>query len=130
MKRGVAFLLVCILFTVVLGAAERKTQLGGAVRNEGDRSLKAAHAELAFGTRIRVTNQKNNKAVIVTINGRIPKDPDRIVQVGTLAADNIGIDRNGPTPVLIEVLGRKKWPETPLRASEPAPFPPLPSLSL
>jgi rare lipoprotein A len=100
---------------MVLCAAEKKTQLGYAVNNEGDRSLKASHAELAFGTRIRVTNQKNNRSVIVTINGRIPKNPEQMVLIGTLAADNIEIDRHRPTPVFIEILGRKKnWTQNTL----------------
>jgi rare lipoprotein A len=121
--RKFAFL-ICLLFAVtVFSTAEEPSQSGGAIRNEGDRSLKASHAKLAFGTRIRVTNQNNHKAVIVTVNGRIPDDPDRIVQVGTLAADNIGIDQGQPAPVIIEVLGRKKWPESAAPDLEPAQFP-------
>jgi hypothetical protein len=127
--RNFAFL-ICLLFAVtVFSTAEEKNQLGSAIRNEGDRSLKASHAKLAFGTRIRVTNQNNHKAVIVTVNGRIPDDPERIVQVGTLAADNIEIDRDQPTPVIIEVLGRKKWPENAAPALNPASTPSLQSLA-
>ncbi|MDR3167196.1 MAG: hypothetical protein LBT93_04560 [Treponema sp.] len=116
MKKGCIFL-ICTLVITGFCAAEKKIQVGSAIRNENDRSLKAAHAKLAFGTRIRVTNQYNHRAVIVTVNERIPDDPERIVRVGTLAADNIGITQGQPTPVLVEVLGRKKWPE---KASEPA----------
>jgi rare lipoprotein A len=127
-NRGKGFtFIICILFMTVLCAAENKTQFGNAVANKGDRSLKASHAELAFGTRIRVTNQKNNKAVIVTVNGRIPKNPEQTVLIGSLAADNIEIDRNHSTPVLIEILGRKKNPpKIPLRALNPASVPPAP----
>ncbi|MDR1971800.1 MAG: hypothetical protein LBQ46_07750 [Treponema sp.] len=107
MKKACVVILLT-LFITVLCAAEKKTQSGAATYNKSDRSMKAAHAKLAFGTRIRVTNQNNDKAVIVTVMGRIPDDPERIVHVGTLAADNIEIDPNQPTPVVIEVLGRKK----------------------
>jgi hypothetical protein len=116
--------LVCLLFAItVFTAAEAKKQSGIAVRQEGERSLKAAHADLAFGTRVRVINQNNHKAVIVTINRRIPADPERIMQMGTLAADNIGIDQEQPALVVIEVLGRKRWTETP-PDSNPDPHPP------
>jgi rare lipoprotein A len=110
-----AVYVLCFIAAVTAScAAEGKARPGGgAVRNEGDRSLKASHADLAFGTRIKVTNADNNKSVIVTINGRIPDDPGGVVlSVGTLAADNIGMGRGGVTPVIIEVLGRKKWPES------------------
>jgi rare lipoprotein A len=107
MKKVVLFLLLALLITTWC-TAQKKTQAGAATYNEGDRSLKASHANLAFGTRIRVTNQNNDKAVIVTVMGRIPDDPERIIEVGTLAADNIEIDPDEPTPVVIEVLGRKK----------------------
>jgi rare lipoprotein A (peptidoglycan hydrolase) len=117
--------LICLLFAVtIFSAAEEKKQSGIAVRNEGDRSLKAAHANLAFGTRVRVINQNNHKAVIVTINRRIPAHPERIMQIGTLAADNIGIAQEQTVPVIIEVLGRKKWSEKALPDSNPAQRPP------
>jgi rare lipoprotein A len=123
--RRFAFL-ICLLFVVTaFSTAEEKSQSGSATRNEDDRSLKASHARLAFGTRIRIINQDNQKAVIVTINGRIPEDPDRIVWVGTLAADNIGIDGDRPAPVVIEVLGRKKWPENADPALNPVQIPDL-----
>lgn len=111
MRTSVFFMCLLCAITVISGAKE-KIQSGGAVCNEEDRSLKASHADLAFGTRIKVTNRKNDKSVIVTVNARIPADPAVTVRVGTLAADNIGMDRDKPTPVIIEVLGRKKWPES------------------
>jgi rare lipoprotein A len=107
MKKVVALLVLALLITTWC-TAQKKTQVGAATYNEDDRSLKASHANLAFGTRIRVTNQNNDKAVIVTVMGRIPDDPERIIDVGTLAADNIEIDPDELTPVVIEVLGRKK----------------------
>jgi rare lipoprotein A len=115
-KAGLLF--VCALCAALSYAGENKAQLGGAARNEGDRSLKASHADLALGTRIRVTNRQNNRKVIVTVSGRIPRDPERSLLVGTLAADNIGIGPDGLTPVLIEVLGRKKWPGNPVQAAQ------------
>jgi rare lipoprotein A len=106
--KKVFILLLFALFITVWCAADKKTQSGRATYNEEDRSLKASHADLAFGTRIRITNHKNDKAVIVTVMGRIPNDPERIIDVGTLAADNIEIVPDEPAPVTIEVLGRKK----------------------
>jgi rare lipoprotein A len=76
--------------------------------------LNAAHAELAFDTRVRITNLNTNQAVIVTITQRIPADPERIIQVAWMAADNIGMSPTGTTPVIIEVLGRPRYPAHPV----------------
>ncbi|MDR2403796.1 MAG: hypothetical protein LBD78_07165 [Spirochaetaceae bacterium] len=121
--KKILILLFFTLFITTWGIAEKKIQSGAATYNEEDRSLKASHANLAFGTRIRVTNQNNDKAVIVTIMGRIPYDPERIIDVGTLAADNIEIDPNGITPVVIEVLGRKRLVQPLEKTAQPGDLP-------
>jgi rare lipoprotein A len=106
----------CALLIVVFCAAEgeNKIQVGSATYNQEKPYLEAFHADLELGTRIRVTNRTNNKKVIVTVTGRIPPDPERIIHVARGAADNIGLSPNGTTPVLIEILsGRwqlsRKW---------------------
>jgi rare lipoprotein A len=82
---------------------------GTATYNNDEPGLKAAHADLDFATRVRVTNLNNNRAVIVTITERIPADPHRIIHLGKLAGDNIKMSHTSPTPVVIEVLGRPKY---------------------
>ncbi|MDR2069203.1 MAG: hypothetical protein LBP71_04975 [Spirochaetaceae bacterium] len=72
--------------------------------------LRAAHAELEFDTRVRVTNLNNQQAVIVTITERIPLDSTWIIHIGKMAGDNIGMSKTDVTPVKIEILGRPKHP--------------------
>src|SRR6478609_1543229 len=56
----------------------RKTASGEKFSNK---KLTAAHKTLPFGTKVRVTNPRNNKAVIVTINDRLPKKSKRIIDL-------------------------------------------------
>jgi rare lipoprotein A (peptidoglycan hydrolase) len=115
MRKASALLLFSLGIAVVCSAqTKNKIQVGVATYNEDEPYLKAFHAELEIGTRIRVTNQINNKAVIVTISGRIPQDPDRIVDIAKGAGDNIELSPTDPTPVMVEVLGGRR------RASAPA----------
>jgi rare lipoprotein A (peptidoglycan hydrolase) len=67
--------------------------------------MTAAHKELDFGTKCRVTNPENSKNVIVTINDRGPYSGDRIIDLSKAAAEAIGIVEKGHGKVKIEVLG-------------------------
>ena len=53
-------------------------------------ALTAAHRTLPFGSRVRVTNPKNGKSVIVTINDRGPFVRGRIIDLTPAAAHAIG----------------------------------------
>jgi rare lipoprotein A len=53
--------------------------------------LTAAHRTLRFGTRVRVTNPKNGKSVIVRINDRGPFIKGRIIDLAQGAARQIGV---------------------------------------
>jgi rare lipoprotein A len=48
-------------------------------------SLTAAHRTLPFGSRVRVTNTRNNITVIVTINDRGPFLPGRVLDLSKRA---------------------------------------------
>lgn len=66
----------------------------------------AACNVLPLGTWIRVTNLRNNYAVIVQINDRLhPKNP-RIVDLSKIAATKLGYVKRGLTQVRVEVLGK------------------------
>lgn len=52
-------------------------------------ALTAAHRTLKFGTKIKVTNLKNNKSVIVRINDRGPFVPGRILDLSYQAFKEI-----------------------------------------
>ena len=52
--------------------------------------LTAAHRSLPFGTRVRVTNKKNGRSVVVTINDRGPFVRGRVIDVTPAAARALG----------------------------------------
>jgi len=66
--------------------------------------LTAAHRSLPLGTRARVTNLKNHRSVVVTINDRGPFIRGRIIDVSTGAADLLGFRMAGLAPVKIETV--------------------------
>jgi rare lipoprotein A len=66
--------------------------------------LTAAHPSLAFGTKVKVTNTKNNKSVEVRINDRGPTQAGRVIDLSSAAAAKIGIGKYGMAPVKIEVV--------------------------
>ena len=53
-------------------------------------ALTAAHRSLAFGTTVRVSNPKNGRSVVVTINDRGPFVRGRIIDVTPAAARELG----------------------------------------
>jgi rare lipoprotein A len=66
--------------------------------------LTAAHRSLPFGTKVRVTNQRNGRAVVVRINDRGPFAGRRIIDLSRGAAGAIGMVNSGVAPVKLEVL--------------------------
>ena len=69
-------------------------------------ALTAAHKTLPFGTRVRVTNQRNGQSVDVTINDRGPYVGGRIIDLSKAAAGAINMQGAGVAPVTVQVLGR------------------------
>lgn len=68
-------------------------------------ALTAAHRTLPFGTKVRVTNKRNGKSVVVTINDRGPFIKGRIIDLSKRAAGVIGMQGSGVAPVSVEVVG-------------------------
>jgi len=64
----------------------------------------AAHRKLPFGTRVRVTNVKNGKSVVVRINDRGPFIKGRIIDLSRSAFRQIGNTDSGLIKVKIEVI--------------------------
>jgi rare lipoprotein A len=64
----------------------------------------AAHKSLPFGTKIKVTNIKNNKSVEVRINDRGPYVDGRIIDLSKSAAEQLGFINDGIVDVKIEVI--------------------------
>ncbi|MDZ7962032.1 MAG: septal ring lytic transglycosylase RlpA family protein [Aulosira sp. DedQUE10] len=68
--------------------------------------MTAAHRSLPFGTRVRVTNTRNGRSVVVSITDRGPYIRGRILDLSAGAARILGMMSSGVAPVKIEVLGR------------------------
>ena len=76
-----------------------------------------AHKTLPFGTRLRVTNVKNGKSVIVRVSDRGPFRHQRIIDLSEAAAHPLGIVECGAATVVAEIVAA----DTPLGlASTPA----------
>ena len=54
-------------------------------------ALTAAHRTLPFGTKVQVTNRRNGRTVVVTINDRGPFVHGRIIDLTPAAARAIGL---------------------------------------
>jgi rare lipoprotein A len=70
--------------------------------------LTAAHPTFPFETIIRVTNLKNNKSVIIRINDRMPKHPERIIDLSLGTAEELDMITDGLAEVRLDIL---KWGE-------------------
>lgn len=70
--------------------------------------LTAAHRKFAFGTMLRITNKRNNKKVIVTVNDRGPFVKGREIDLSRSAYMAITSNKSGgETMVTIEVMKKK-----------------------
>lgn len=85
--------------------AGRKTASGEVFRPDG---LTAAHRTLPLGTKVKVTNLSNGKAVILRINDRGPFVRGRMLDVSHGAARVLGFASAGTARVKIERLGRQE----------------------
>jgi rare lipoprotein A len=66
--------------------------------------LTCAHRTLPFGTRVRVTDPKTGRSVIVTVNDRGPFNKWRVIDVSLAAARVLGMIGRGIIYVRAEVL--------------------------
>ncbi len=68
--------------------------------------MTAAHRSLPFGTKVRVTNTRNGRSVVVSITDRGPYIRGRIIDLSVGAARLLGMMGSGIAPVQIDVLGK------------------------
>ena len=61
--------------------------------------LTAAHRTLPFGTKLKITNQRNGKSVIVRINDRGPFIKGRVIDLSKAAANRLGFISAGITNI-------------------------------
>ena len=69
------------------------------------KKLTAAHKTLPFGTKVKVTNVKTGKWVILEINDRGPRSKKRIIDVSKRAAKHLGmLNGVGKVEVIVEEI--------------------------
>lgn len=82
--------------------------LAGNLTASGERydpqDLTAAHRTLPFGTRLRITNMRNGKSVVVRVNDRGPFVEGRGIDLSRAAAELLGMIRRGVVRVTIQEL--------------------------
>ena len=66
------------------------------------RALTAAHKSLPFGSRVRVTNERTGRSVVVRINDRGPYAHGRVIDLSKAAAEAVGI--SGTEKVMLAAL--------------------------
>ncbi len=65
-------------------------------------ALTAAHRTLPFGTRVRVTNKRNGRSVVVRINDRGPFVRGRVIDLTAAGARALGFSGLAPVTVTVE----------------------------
>jgi rare lipoprotein A len=53
--------------------------------------MTAAHRSLPFGTRVRITNERTRRSVVVRVNDRGPFGGGRVIDLSRAAARAIGL---------------------------------------
>jgi|SRR6516225_6417008 rare lipoprotein A len=79
-----------------------KTACGGTYVSS---ELTTAHRSLPCGTKVRITNTKNGKSVVATVNDWGPASRKRIVDVSRAVAEKLDFVRQGTTTVKVEIVG-------------------------
>ncbi|MFL1528257.1 septal ring lytic transglycosylase RlpA family protein [Pseudomonas sp. O230] len=67
-------------------------------------ALTAAHRQLPFGTRVKVTNLNNDKSCVVRINDRGPHTRGRLIDLSREAASRLGMVSSGTARVRVQAL--------------------------
>lgn len=65
--------------------------------------LTTAHKTLPFGTKVKVTNVKNSKSVVLRVNDRGPTQAGRVVDISPAAAKALGFSTKAMAEVRVEV---------------------------
>jgi rare lipoprotein A len=66
--------------------------------------LTAAHRTLPFGSRVKVTDLRNHRSVVVTITDRGVLYPERVIDLSWGAAKELNMLKMGVDPVKLELI--------------------------
>ncbi len=95
----------------------------GSLTSSGERlhhdSLTCAHRTYPFGTKLRVTNERNGKSVVVRVTDRGPYIRGRIIDLSHAAAKELGILSQGVAIVKVERINTNRVPFRSEPASPP-----------
>jgi rare lipoprotein A len=72
--------------------------------------MTAAHRDLPFGSKVKVTNLRNQRSVIVTITDRGVLFPERVIDLSYGAAKQLQMIKSGVDPVTLEVMSTNPIP--------------------
>ena len=107
---GMTILIACV--SALAFAADTGTcsyyssKYNGRITASGQRfsnsAMTAAHREMPFGTKVKLTNTANSKSTVVTVNDRGPFVKGREISVTRRAARELGFTREGLAEVKIE----------------------------
>lgn len=99
-------------------------RLAGRKTASGERydpaALTMAHRTLPFGTRVRVTNIRNGRSVILRVNDRGPHKRGRAADVSLAAARKLKMIKPGVIRARLEVVSRPRASQKRARAAKPA----------
>ena len=68
----------------------------------------AAHPSLPLGSRIKVTNLKNHRSLVLRVNDRGPHMPGRFLDVSKAAAQRLGFLGSGTAKVRLRTISYPK----------------------
>jgi len=84
--------------------AERQGKITASGEPFDMNGLTAAHRQIPLGTRVKVTNIRNHRTIVLRVNDRGPGIIGRIIDVSMAAAKQLGFLRAGLAPVQVEVV--------------------------
>lgn len=113
----IALFTLCNIFTLTIQAqSDGKASyysngLHGRKMSNGERydrnAFTCAHRTLPFGTRLRITNPRNGKSVIVRVTDRGPFVRGRVVDLSYAAARELGTIASGVAYVKVELVRKE-----------------------
>jgi rare lipoprotein A len=86
------------------GEAAFYTLKGRTASGGHPRAFTAAHRTLPLGSKVRVTNLRNNRSVVVIITDRGPSAPGHLIDVSKKAAKALQFRSKGVAPVRVDVV--------------------------